>query len=220
MKDIPNTQYEDKFWGKGQCVIGVDEVGRGCLAGDVYAGAVCFVPNNYSEEWIKKSGIRDSKQCTEIHRNKTYNYINNEIKNDFLAYSIGISSVEDINEKGIVWAVENAMLKAIKKIQEILKTEKALIVLADGLPIKQDLPRNILSQQAIVNGDALSLSIATASIIAKVERDKYMNCLDDVNPNYGFKKNKGYGTKEHREAIKKYGILDCHRKKFVHILDY
>ena len=183
-------------------VIGVDEAGRGPLAGPVVAAAVIL--KEYSEELDE---INDSKKLTEKTREKLYDII---MKNFDVA--VGISTVEEIDKLNILNADFLAMRRALKDLKS-LKNEKEYNVLVDGnLKIKEYIGK----QLPIVKGDAKSLSIAAASIIAKVTRDRLMKDLANIYPDYSFEKHKGYGTKTHIEAIKDKGAIEgVHRKVFL-----
>ena len=188
-------------------VIGVDEAGRGPLAGPVVAAAVML--KEYTEELDE---INDSKKLTEKKREKLYDII---MKNFDVA--VGISTVEEIDKLNILNADFLAMRRALKDLKS-LKNEKEYTVLVDGnLKIKEYIGK----QLPIVKGDAKSLSIAAASIIAKVTRDRLMKDLANIYPDYSFEKHKGYGTKAHIEAIKDKGAIEgVHRKVFLRkILD-
>lgn len=188
-------------------VIGVDEAGRGPLAGPVVAAAVIL--KEYTEELDE---INDSKKLTEKKREKLYDII---MKNFDVA--VGISTVEEIDKLNILNADFLAMRRALKDLKS-LKNEKEYTVLVDGnLKIKEYIGK----QLPIVKGDAKSLSIAAASIIAKVTRDRLMQDLANIYPDYSFEKHKGYGTKTHIEAIKDKGAIEgVHRKVFLRkILD-
>ena len=195
MTDLVMYQYENELYNSGFTYIaGVDEAGRGPLAGPVVAAAVI----------LKKGAIlkytNDSKQLTEKQRDKALI----EIKENALSIGIGISSVEEIDLINIYRASREAMLSAIKQLK--IKPEFLLI---DAMPMEIDIPL-----KSIIKGDTLSISIAAASIVAKTTRDAYMLEMDKVFPEYGFKNHKGYGTKEHLEAIQKYGITPIHRKTY------
>ena len=188
-------------------VIGVDEAGRGPLAGPVVAAAVIL--KEYTEELNE---INDSKKLTEKKREKLYDII---MKNFDVA--VGISTVEEIDKLNILNADFLSMRRALKDLKS-LKNEKEYTVLVDGnLKIKEYIGK----QLPIVKGDAKSLSIAAASIIAKVTRDRLMKDLANIYPDYSFEKHKGYGTKAHIEAIKDKGAIEgVHRKVFLRkILD-
>ena len=189
-------------------VIGVDEAGRGPLAGPVVAAAVIL--KQYSEELDE---INDSKKLTEKKREKLYDIILNNFN-----VAVGIASVEEIDKLNILNADFLAMRRALKDLEKFHEVDKDYIVLVDGnLKIKEYEGK----QFPIVKGDAKSLSIAAASIIAKVTRDRIMKNLGLKYPDYDFEKNKGYGTKKHVEAIKTKGVLkNVHRKVFLRkILD-
>ena len=190
-------QYENELIKKGIKVIaGVDEVGRGPLVGNVTAACV-VLPLNY-----KLAGLTDSKKLSEKKREEFYKII----KKDALAIGIGEISAEEIDKINIYEATKKAMTIAINEANKQIKLEHILI---DAMPLELDIPTT-----SIIKGDAKSLSIAAASVIAKVTRDKEMYELDKIYPMYEFKNNKGYGTKKHIEAIEKYGIIKEHRKTY------
>ena len=185
-------KYEKELYKKNITLIaGVDEVGRGPLVGPVVAAAV-ILPKNY-----KLEGLDDSKKLTEKKREKLYPII----MKDAIAVGIGEVSAKEIDEINIYEASRKAMMKAIDNLK--IKPE---YILVDAMPLFTEIPFN-----AIIHGDALSLSIAAASVIAKVTRDKMMIDLDEKYPMYGFKKHKGYPTKLHLENLKKYGPLENYR---------
>ena len=195
-------EYESKLYQKGINYIGgVDEVGRGPLIGPVVASCV-VLPKDFVLE-----GLNDSKKLSEKKRDKFYDYIINHC----LAYGIGVVSPEEIDEINIYEASRKAMLIAISKVREQINLEHVLI---DAMPINIDIPTT-----SIIKGDAKSISIAAASVVAKVTRDKMMYELDEKFPEYGFKNHKGYPTKAHLEAIKKYGLLDNYRFTFGPVRD-
>ena len=184
--------YEKELYDKGISLIaGVDEVGRGPLIGPVVACAV-ILPVNYHLE-----GLNDSKKLSEKKRNLFYDIL---IK-DAICYGIGIIDAKKIDEVNIYEATKLAMKEAISKLS--VKPEYVLI---DAMKLDLDIP-----SLSIIKGDAKSESIAAASVIAKVTRDRMMDELDVLYPEYGFKSHKGYPTKKHLEAIKKYGVLDNYR---------
>ena len=187
--------FEKELYNEGiNYIAGTDEAGRGPLAGPVVAAAV-ILPKN-----MIITGVNDSKQLTEKRRNELFDIINEK------ALAVGVAFIDNqkIDEINILEASRLAMMEAIKKLK--IKPE---YVLSDAMPMNIDVP-----VKPIIKGDALSESIAAASIIAKVTRDRYMDEMDKLYPEYGFKKHKGYPTKDHIEAIKKYGITDIHRKTF------
>lgn len=204
MKKFPNLEYEQKYWQQNKkVVIGIDEVGRGPLAGPVVAGAVAFAPDHQMIE-----GINDSKKLSAKKRE----LFAQQIKAQAQAWAIGVGSIKLINDQGIMPAILFAMTSAIEQVG---KFDKLLI---DGLPIKQPFnhrainPSNI---EYIVKGDAKSYSIAAASIIAKVYRDQLMTNLAKEFEHYGWEKNMGYGTLQHRQALQEHGATIFHRKKFI-----
>ena len=194
-------QYERELIKKGiNLIAGVDEVGRGPLVGPVVTAAV-ILPVNY-----KLEGLTDSKKLTPKKRDKFYDII----MHDAIDVSIGIKSAEVIDEVNIYEATKLAMKEAINNLKVTPE-----YVLIDAMPLELD-----IANSSIIKGDAKSLSIAAASVIAKVTRDRMMDELDVLYPMYNYKKNKGYPTKEHLEAIKKYGIIDGYRKTFGPVRDY
>lgn len=196
-----------------QYVCGVDEAGRGPLAGDVYAAAVILDRNNPID------GLRDSKQLSVKQRERLYDLI---ITNA-LAYGFGVATVLEIDNLNILNASLLAMQRAVASLSQIsIMSELNIlpsIVLVDGNKAPQ-LDDNI-HIRTIVGGDSLVAEISAASIIAKVKRDRAMLLLDAKYPQYQFAKHKGYGTKVHMEAIAKYGILpDIHRMSFAPVRNY
>ena len=189
--------FENEGYDKGYLYIGgIDEAGRGPLAGPVVASVVVFKKDT------KIEGVSDSKKLSEAKRDELFEVI----KEEALDYGIGIVNNEEIDEFNILNATYMAMKKAInclKKAPDYLLVDAATI------------PGIDISQNPIVKGDSKSISIAAASILAKVTRDSIMYQYDRVYPEYGFKSHKGYGTKEHYEAIEKYGITPIHRKSFL-----
>ncbi len=192
--------FEKKLYKKGYNLIGgIDEVGRGPLVGPVVAACVILPKNFYHES------IKDSKKLSEKKREELYDII----MNNAIDVGIGIIDSKRIDEINIYEATKEAMLTAINNMK--LKPEYLLI---DAMKLNTNIP-----YEAIIKGDAKSESIAAASIIAKVTRDRMLIELDKEYPMYNFKKNKGYGTKEHIEAINKYGVLDSHRRSFKPVMD-
>lgn len=193
---IENALHEEGY----RLVCGVDEAGRGPLCGPVFAAA-CILPNGLFIE-----GLNDSKKLTEKKREKLYDII----KEEAIAYCIASASVEEIDELNILEADLLAMRRAIDGLG--VKADFALI---DG-NIARDFQ---IPAKAIVKGDATSMNIAAASVLAKVARDRICIDLDREYPEYGIAKHKGYGTKDHMEALRKYGPSPIHRKKFIRFLD-
>lgn len=184
-------KYERNLYKQGyNYIAGTDEVGRGPLVGPVVAAAV-ILPKNY-----KLKGLTDSKKLSEKKRNAFYHIL---IK-DVISYGVGIVDAKTIDEINIYEASRLAMMKAIENL-----SIKPDFVLTDAMTLP------IPNHQAIIHGDALSSSIAAASVIAKVTRDNMMYELDKLHPEYGFKDHKGYPTKKHLENIQKYGILNNYR---------
>lgn len=190
MKEFENELYNNEI----NFIAGIDEVGRGPLVGPVVTAAVILPKDFYDER------INDSKKLTEKKRELLYDVI----MENALSVGIGISSPEVIDEINILNATKKAMIEAINNLS--IKPEHLLI---DAVKLDIDIP-----QTSIIKGDAKSQSIASASIIAKVTRDRMMVELDKKYPMYDFKHNKGYGTKKHIEALYKYGPLKEHRKSF------
>lgn len=195
-------QYEKDLQAKGINIIGgTDEAGRGPLYGPVVAACV-VLPQGFELE-----GLNDSKKLTEKKRNIFYDYI---VENTI--YGIGIVSPEEIDKINIYEASRKAMVEAIRKVQKQIPLE---YVLSDAMPIDIDVP-----VMPIIKGDAKSVSIAAASVIAKVTRDRILYEIDKKHPEYGFKNHKGYPTKKHLEAINKYGLIDGYRKTYGPIKNY
>ena len=189
-------KYENELYEKGiNYIAGVDEVGRGPLIGPVVTACV-ILPKDF-----KLDGLNDSKKLTEKKRDLYYDYI----MENALSVSVGMMDNDKIDEVNIYEATKLAMYQAIDN-SKILPEH----VLIDAMKL-EDLK---MDSTSIIKGDAKSISIAAASVIAKVTRDRMMYELDEKYPMYGFKKHKGYPTKLHVEAIEKYGILPSHRKTF------
>lgn len=189
--------YENEKYNEGYKIIcGVDEAGRGPLAGPVYAAAVVLEKGQTIE------GVNDSKKLSEKKRELLFDKIINECKD----YSIGTASEKEIDELNILQATFLSMKRAVDGLS--VKPDCALV---DG----NQIPNLDCDVTTVVKGDAKSESIAAASILAKVSRDRYMLEMAEKYPQYGFEKHKGYGTKLHYEMIEKYGICDIHRKTFL-----
>lgn len=186
-------KYEKALYKNGvKLIAGVDEVGRGPLVGPVVAAAV-ILPINYHLD-----GLNDSKKLTEKKRERFYDILMQEA----IAIGIGEASAKEIDEINIYQASKLAMMRALKNLK--IKPEHVLV---DAMPLKEiDIPST-----SIIHGDALSLTIAAASVIAKVTRDRMMIELDKKYPEYGFAQHKGYPTKKHLEVLQKYGVLDNYR---------
>lgn len=249
-KRLPTFVNEIPLWKKGYYVIGVDEVGRGALAGPLTVGAVCFYSifsdsvkafpptsarlavniarpacrTGRSARWwetlpalppekVQELGINDSKKLSPAKREKLAKII----KKICLAYTTASVSNRIINRLGIAKATQLAMRKVIYKLRgkSFELKGKKLFILIDAFYIKYLRSVGLKNQKAIIKGDEKSISIAAASIIAKVERDHNMIKLHHKYPIYFWKKNKGYGTKKHIEAIKKFGKSKLHRDLFL-----
>ena len=190
------TVYERKLWQDGLCVGGMDEVGRGPFAGPVTACCVIMPQSPLIE------GVNDSKKLSEKKRELLYK----RLTATAVAYGIGWVDEKQIDEINILNATKLAFSSAYRNLGR--DCDMVLIDAVSGLNIP-------CSQMSIVHGDALSYSIAAASIIAKVERDRYMIEMDKLYPQYGFAANKGYGTAQHISALLKYGPCEIHRLSFI-----
>lgn len=194
-------QYEEELYENGiNFIAGVDEVGRGPLNGPVVSACV-VLPKGYH-----KDGIIDSKKLSEKKRNELFDII----KGDALGIGVGIVYADEIDELNIYEATKKSMKLAINNCNS--KIEHILI---DAMKLDLDIPST-----SIIKGDAKSISIAAASIIAKVTRDTMMYELDKKYPMYGYKNHKGYPTKKHIEAINKYGLIEGYRKTYGPVKDY
>ncbi len=191
------TEIENGLYSKGfKLIAGVDEAGRGPLAGPVCAAAVIL------PQGARIEGVNDSKKLTEKKREALFDIICNTA----VAYAIEFVSPTVIDEINIRQATSLAMHNAVQNLDR--KADYIIIDGNDGIPF--DIP-----YEYIIKGDARSQTIAAASILAKVSRDRLMRELDREYPEYGFAKHKGYGTKAHMEAIQKYGVSEVHRKTFM-----
>lgn len=233
MKTLPTFNYERRLWNRGLLhVAGADEVGRGCFAGPVVTAAVVFTKySNFQLPIVNEKGekivINDSKKLTKLQRERAAKWI---MKNA-VTYGIGLGSANRINKFGIVSATNFAFRSAIKNAQvringsiQYLLIDAYYIPYVRGFHIpKKNNGKRIfnedrgINQLAITKGDAKSLSISAASILAKVYRDSLMDTLSKrpLYVKYGWEKNKGYGTKIHQEAILLNGTTRFHRKMFV-----
>ena len=204
MKDqtVDLYKYENRLLDDGyELICGIDEAGRGSLAGPCVV-ASCILP-----PFLRIDGINDSKQLSPKKREELYKII---IKKA-IAYKVIFVHEKEIDEINIYQATKRGMIDAVNKLKV-----KPDYVLIDAMPVNQiEIPH-----ESIIHGDALSASIAAASIIAKVERDRFMDKMDIKYPNYGFKHNKGYGTKTHMEAIEKFGPCEIHRKTYEPVSSY
>ncbi|MBQ1304080.1 MAG: ribonuclease HII [Erysipelotrichaceae bacterium] len=186
------NRYENEYWSQGKLVVGLDEAGRGPLAGPLVVAGVVF-PEGYDS-----GDINDSKQLTEKKREALYDII----IRDALFYEIRIVEPEEIDRLNILEADRKAMT-------EIALKAPVDIVLTDAVDLYID--KKVIS---LIKGDTLSCNIAAASILAKVTRDRIMYEYDRIYPEYGFARHKGYGTKAHLEALEKYGVTPIHRRSY------
>ena len=201
-------KIEEDFYSKGvTSIAGIDEAGRGPLAGPVVVACVVMPRDSMIE------GVNDSKKVSEKKREKLYEQITKEA----LGFGVGIISQEEIDRINILNATKEGLTSAIKEMEKDLQEkqrgfEKPEIILVDALT---KIDTDHIPYKSIIKGDAKSYSIAAASIVAKVTRDRIMRAWDEVYPMYGFEKHKGYGTAAHIAAIKEYGLCPLHRRSFV-----
>ncbi len=202
MRVNPDILFESRFWKSGLLhIAGLDEAGRGALAGPVAVGAV-ILPNDKTLLRETLRGVRDSKQMTPLERET----LAPRIQATALTWNVGFASAEEIDSQGIVCATRLAALRALEGLSlspQYLLTDFRL-----------ELPQLDISQTALVKGDALCLSIAAASVLAKTARDELMCELDLHYQGYGLGKHKGYGTQAHRSALERLGFSPIHRRTF------
>jgi ribonuclease HII len=198
----PDTKFETELWQSGlKYIAGLDEAGRGALAGPVAVGAV-ILPNDQTLLSSTLSGARDSKQMTPRQRER----LAIQIKNVALNWSVGFADAHEIDSQGIVRATR---LAAIRALYQFSLSPQYLLT-----DFRLELPQLEISQTSLVKGDAYCLSIACASILAKTERDALLKDLGARYPAYGLEKHKGYGTQAHRSAMKRLGLSEVHRRSF------
>lgn len=204
---MPDFTFEKALQSQGfSAICGVDEAGRGPLCGSVVAAA-CILPHD-----VDLPGLNDSKKLTPKKREALFDLICERA----IAFGIAEGTVDEINEMNILEADLLAMRRAI----ENLKTPKGIPYPADYALIDGNIARDFLiPAEALIGGDARSMSIAAASILAKVTRDRMCEEMDKAYPEYGIAKHKGYGTKQHKEALYKYGPAPIHRTKFIRFLN-
>ena len=204
----PDTKLEEQLWKQGyDIVVGIDEVGRGPLAGPVAAGAVAFTKGCTVVE-----GVRDSKTLSMKQKNSLYD----QIKNTVYGYGVGMVSEKEIDSLGIQQAVLKTMILALRRVEKMIgKRADYLIIDGANVELIDEYPVMKMSK-----GDQYHYSISCASILAKVDRDNLMIKYSREYPMYGFDRNMGYGTKEHLDALKKYGICDIHRRSFKPVAKY
>jgi ribonuclease HII len=199
VSQAPTLLEEERLWEHGyRLIAGIDEAGRGPLAGPVVAAAVVLPPDELPP-WL--SLVRDSKMLTPQRREHVFDCI----QRDGVLWAVGVVSHEVIDGKGIVAATRLAMREAVEGV-----SARPDFLLIDFVR----LPDVRLPQKSVVNGDTLCLSIAAASIVAKVTRDRIMEQLDREHPGYGLARHKGYGTPEHLEMLQRLGPCAIHRKTF------
>jgi len=200
----PGIFFESKLWNSGLFLVaGLDEAGRGALAGPVAVGAVILPHGDKPLLSRTLSGLRDSKQMTPLERES----LAPRIKETALTWSVAFASAEEIDSQGIVRATRLAALRALQELSVFPQ-----YLLTD---FRLELPQLDISQTSLVKGDARCLSIAAASVLAKTARDALMRELDLEYPDYGLGKHKGYGTPAHRSAMRRLGYSSVHRKTFV-----
>ncbi len=203
-------KIEKNLYNKGiKNICGIDEAGRGPFAGPVVVASVIMPEDSMIE------GVNDSKKVSEKKRELLYERITEEA----VAYGVGIIDQTEIDRVNILNATKEGLLLSIKELELDLKNknrgfEKPDIILVDALT---KINTDGINYESIIKGDAKSYSIAAASIIAKVTRDRIMRQWDEVYPEYGFAKHKGYGTAAHIQAIKEYGMCPLHRRSFIHL---
>lgn len=203
MEEFDNYKYERELRDNNiEYIAGVDEVGRGPLVGPVVAACV-VLPKEFNLD-----GLTDSKKLSEKKRNFYFE----EVKRQALGYGVGIIDEKKIDEVNIYEATKLAMKEAIEECKKTCKIEHVLI---DAMPLELDVPTT-----SIIKGDLKSITISAASVIAKVTRDRMLDELHEKFPMYDFKKNKGYPTKKHLEAIEEYGIIDEHRRSYGPVKNY
>ena len=194
-------EYEQELYEKGiELIGGIDEVGRGPLIGPVVTACV-ILPKNYILE-----GLTDSKKLSEKKREKFYDIL----MKDAISIGIGIVDEKEIDKVNIYQATKEAMAQAVDNMK--IKPEHILV---DAMPLELEIPTT-----SIIKGDAKSITIAAASVIAKVTRDRMLDKLDKIYPMYDLTHNKGYPTKKHLEAIEKYGITKYHRLSYGPVAKY
>ena len=197
----PTLFIEARLWQKGiRRICGIDEAGRGALAGPVCAAAVILPASPELARTL--DGVRDSKQMTPLQRERWAV----EIKHIALGWGVGFASAQEIDSMGILPATRLAAQRAVESL-----SPPPDYLITDYL----SLPNLSLPQEKFVKGDRLSLSIAAASVLAKTSRDAWMREIDKAYPRYGFARHKGYGTPQHREAVARYGKTAAHRQTFV-----
>ena len=190
--------------------IGIDEAGRGPLAGPVSVGAAC-VPVNF--DWNQIAGVNDSKKLTEKKREEIYKIAYRLRKEGIIDWSVSMGNAKQIDERGIVPTIKHSINLAINRvISQQIKYDQYCVLLDGGLKA----PEKFINQETIIKGDSKEKVIGLASIVAKVTRDRYMvrKATESLYAPYDFATHKGYGTKSHREAIAKHGLSPLHRRSY------
>lgn len=198
----PNTDYEIEIWSKGGLACGIDEVGRGCVAGPVVAASV-IMPKGHKQI----DGVKDSKKLSQKKREALFE----EILSSCADFGIGLIPAQDIDNYGIVLATKNAMLESFNHLSLVPD-----LVLIDAMEVGE-IP---IQQESIIKGDVKVYSISCASIVAKVFRDRVVIGLENDYKEHQFSSHKGYGTKAHFETIKKHGLTPEHRRTFLKKLEF
>lgn len=197
---VDMSVFEARYRSDGyKSIAGVDEVGRGPLAGPVVASAVILNPE------VPILGLQDSKKLSARKLNELFE----EIQEHAIAISVGVMSASEIDKLNIYQATKQAMQKAVEGLNV-----KPDMLLVDAMQLRMP-----TKQESLIKGDARSVSIAAASIVAKVTRDRMMTKLAETYPHYGFNRHVGYGTKEHLAALDEHGITEVHRKSFAPVRD-
>lgn len=203
---------------KSSFIIGIDEVGRGPIAGPVAVGAFCVSIKNLPKIRRIFRGVKESKQLSEQQREEWFDIIQQSQKVGLVDFSVSFQSERIIDTKGLSYAIKNALRTSLNNVvinssnkKSEIQPDEFLVLLDGGLKA----PIEFINQKTIIKGDEKELIIALASICAKVLRDRKMNALSKKYPNYEFNRHKGYGTRAHYYAISKYGILSIHRRSFL-----
>lgn len=199
---MPPLRHERLAWSSGRILVGIDEVGRGPLAGPVVAAAVCFPLNHRGIR-----GVRDSKQVPDHDERMK---LARRIRGEALAFGLGAASVREIARDNIRRATATAMRRALARCRARLAPQTLVVIMIDGLPM----PELDAEHQALVQGDAHCHAIAAASLLAKVARDRLMKALAERRPGYGWQTNVGYATREHVAALRLRGLTPHHRPLF------
>ncbi len=193
-------------------IVGIDEVGRGPLAGPVCLGALAVKKDEYQSVLKHFGDIRDSKQLTEADREVWFKKIRVAARENVVFYSLGYSSHRVIDRLGLAFAIRDSIRRALLKLS--IAPAETLVLLDGGMKA----PLHFIHQQTIIGGDENEPLIALASIVAKVSRDRLMRRLAEIFSEYGFEDHKGYGTADHLTSIEKFGLCPLHRRSFLRTL--